>query len=336
MTIREIAKLANVSPSTVSIVLNNKEGVSDKTRKRILDLLNEYGYIPNRKKSVNKSSGNIRFLKYSNTGLLADKNDGFISEIIDAIEIESRKLGYNLILTTVNDQNLYEALTLVKSDQNMGMIFLGTELFDNTSYFLNNISIPFVIIDNYMPSYNINCVVMNNHEIVKQAIKYLFDLGHHNIGYVRSCVTINNFVERNRGFKDAMECMGLNINPKHEFIVMPSVEGAYGTMLDFLTSAKKMPTAFFCDNDTIAIGVMRALKESGYAIPDDVSVMGFDDIASAALIDTPLTTMRVSRISIGKWAVKLLMDAIDNPNSHSVKIQTSAKLKIRESTSPVK
>jgi LacI family transcriptional regulator len=316
-------------------VLNNRTGVSDQTRKRVLELLEEYGYNSNKRGGVAKINGNICFLKYSETGLLTEKNDNFISEIIDTVEIESRKLGYNLILTTVTNETLEDTLKLVRSSQTLGVIFLGTDLSDKDSELLTALDVPLVVIDNYMPSLNINCVVMNNAEIVREAVTYLHSLGHREIGYVQSNVRISNFEERFAGFTSALDSLSLELNPKHLFSVAPGVNGSYEDMQDILDDDPFLPTALFCDNDTIAIGVMRALKDSGHAVPDEVSVMGFDDIASSSLIDTPLTTMKVFRIDIGKWAVKLLIDTVFNPHPTSVKIQTSGVLKIRKSTCPV-
>ncbi|MDR0951984.1 MAG: LacI family DNA-binding transcriptional regulator [Oscillospiraceae bacterium] len=333
MTVRDIARIAGVSPSTVSIVLNNRAGVSDQTRKRVLELLDEYGYSSNRRgATVAKINGNICFLKYNDSGLIPEKNDNFISEIIDTVEVESRKLGYNLILTTVTSDTLEDTLKLVRSSQTMGVIFLGTCLHEKESRLLTNLNVPLVVIDNYLPSFNMNCVVMNNAEIVRQAVNYLYKIGHRKIGYVRSKVRINNFNERFAGFLGALDSHKLELIPDHLFSVLPGVSDSYEDMKAILDTHPELPGALVCDNDAIAIGAMRALKDAGLSVPEDISVMGFDDIVSASLIDTPLTTMRVHRVDIGKWAVKLLIDTIFNPHPNSVKIQTSGTLKVRSST----
>lgn len=334
MTIREIAKLLDVSPSTISIVLNGKPGVSDKTRHRVLDALKKYGYGTERIRRSNSTVNNIYFLKYSTTGLLVDKNDGFVSEIIDATEVEVRKNGYNLVLTSINDQNLENSLRHIKASQTAGLILLGTELFEKSSYFLTNLDIPLVIIDNFMPSYNINCVVMNNKEIVRQSVQYLYDLGHRHIGHVGSSVHINNFEERDAAFHEKIRELSLDFNPEHEFFVIPNIALAYDEFKKILKSAPTLPTALFCNNDSIAIGVIRALKEFGYRIPQDISIVGLDDIPSASLIDPPLTTTKIYRIDIGKWSIQLLMDAIHNPHPTPAKVLTSGRFKIRESAAP--
>lgn len=334
MTIREIADLLDVSPSTVSIVLNGKPGVSDKTRCRVLDALKKYGYGTERVRRSNNSGKNIYFLKYSTTGLLVDKNDGFVSEIIDATEVEVRKNGYNLVLTSITDQNLENSLRHIKASQTAGLILLGTELFKKSSYFLTNLDIPLVIIDNYMPSYNINCVVMNNKEIVKQSVQYLYDLGHRSIGHVGSSVHITNFEERDAAFHEKMQELSLKFNPKHEYYVVPNITLAYEEFKNILKNKPSLPTALFCNNDSIAIGVIRALKEYGYHIPHDISIIGLDDIPSASLIDPPLTTTKIYRIDIGKWSIQLLMDAIHNPHPTPAKVLTSGKFKIRDSVAP--
>lgn len=332
MTIREIARLAHVSPATISLVLKNKPGVGDETRKRIQNILKEYDYkLPPKNKVPMK---NIRFLKYKDHSMIVDGNAGFISAIIDAVEAECREMGYNLIITTVKG-NFKQALKILKEDTSDGIILLGTEISPADYPLLKSIATPMVIVDNIMSCEPYECVVMNNQETTYFALKYLADLGHKEVAYFKSSTEISNFHERSMAFYSCCESLGLTC--KQTFLLTPTLDGAYDSMKEYLSADITLPTAAFADNDTIALGAMKALQEAGYKIPDDVSIMGFDDIPYCTISDPPLTTMRVPRRRIGKRAVRRLCERMqEDPINSNVKILLGSRLVERQSTCPPK
>ncbi len=333
MTIREIARLANVSPATISLVLNNKPGVGDETRKRVQSILKEYDYkLPAKNKVPMK---NIRFLKYKDHSMIVDGNAGFISAIIDAVEAECREMGYNLIITTVKG-NFRQALKILKEDTSDGIILLGTEIRPKDYPLLKDVSTPMVIVDNIMAYEPYECVVMDNRETTYFALKYLADLGHKKVAYFKSAVEISNFLERSLAFYSCCEMLGLTCT--RTFSLVPTLDGAYSSMKEYLKQNDiVLPTAAFADNDTLALGAMKALQEVGYKIPDDISIIGFDDIPYCTISDPPLTTMIVPRRRIGVRAVQRLCERMqESPINGNVKMLLGSRLIERQSTCPPK
>ncbi|MEA4853184.1 MAG: LacI family DNA-binding transcriptional regulator [Christensenella sp.] len=332
MTIREIARLANVSPATISLVLNNKPGVGDETRKRVQSILKEYDYkLPPKNKVPMK---NIRFLKYKDHSMVVDGNAGFISAIIDAVEAECREMGYNLIITTVKG-GFKQALKILQNDTSDGIILLGSEISEADYPKLKLVQKPMVVVDNILAYEPYECVVMNNKETTYCALKYLAELGHKAIAYFQSATESSNFKERSEAFYTC--CERLSLTCDHRFLLTPTLDGAYESMKKYIGDGAVFPTAAFADNDTIALGAMKALQEVGFRIPEDISIMGFDDIPYCTISDPPLTTMRIPRRRIGKLAVRRLCERMqESPINSNVKILVGSRLVERQSTCPPK
>lgn len=329
MNLKELAKIAGVSPATISLVLNNKKGVGEETRKQILALLTEYNYsLP--KKNI-KTAKNILFLKYVTHGLIVEENAGFVSTIMDSIENDCRSEGYHLSI--VNSVNcLEETLHNINYSSFHGMILLGTEL-DRSSYpLLEKIPIPYVVVDNIMPNFYCNCVTINNQELVYHALAHLASLGHKDIAYFRSNISIQNFDERALAFKETCQSLSLNFNPINEYLLSPTLLGAYSSMKKHLENGIVLPSCAFADNDTIAIGAMKALNEYKYNIPNDISVIGFDDIHFSAINSPSLSTMSVPKKLMGSIALNHLHDAFENSDFQNVKTRVAGTLVIRDST----
>jgi LacI family transcriptional regulator len=185
-----------------------------------------------------------------------------------------------------------------------------------------------VILDNAFNEINIDSITINNVQGASEAVRYLKRMGHKKIGHLRSSVGINNFYERRDGFLKGL-------GPHHENIQTLSVsstsEGAYQDMKQHLEHTKDIPSAFFADNDIIAISCIRALHEADYQIPDQVSVIGFDDIPASAVIDPPLSTMRVPKKSMGIIAVERLIRKGEDEISETIRIEVNTELIIRSS-----
>lgn len=329
MNIREIAKIAGVSPAAVSLVINNKKGVGEETRKRVLSVLEENSYtLP---KKINKAPKHILFIKYIKNGMIVEENTGFISSIMDSIENDCRSQGYDLSII-ISENNLENTLSHINYSNYQGLIFLGTELEACTYPLLEKIPIPFLVIDNVMPNFNCNCVVMDNKEIVYQALSYLASLGHKDIAYFRSNMSIQNFVERSEAFYDSCKKLNLNFSPANEFYLTPTLLGSYNSMISYLEKGAQIPSCAFADNDTIAIGAIKALKEYHYKVPSDISIIGFDDIHFSAINSPSLTTMNVPKKLIGSIALNHLLNSIEDSYSNSIKTHIGAALVVRHST----
>lgn len=324
MTLKEIAKIAGVSQATVSIVVNNKKGVGEATRASITQLLEEHGYKINKPADKN----NILFVKYCTKGFIVEENSGFVSNIMDSIERQCRIKHYNMSI--LNSKDLEATFATINFDLYEGMIILGTELSEASYSTLEAIEIPFVVIDNEIPNINCNSVTINNRDTVYNAVKYLKELGLNHIGYFRSNYDSHNFNQRKDAFYNAVDTFGMTL--EKEYDVVPTLLGAYHSMKTYLKEDKLKADCIFADNDTIAIGAIKALVEYGYKIPEDVSIIGFDDIPYSAITSPALTSMNINKKMIGKLAIDLLQKSIVDDQYRNIKTYVSGTLVTRDST----
>lgn len=335
LRIKDIAKIANVSPATISLVINNKPGVSEDTRKKILKIVDQYGYKPSIVPKNDEIKGIIRFLKYKRQGYVVEQNGDFITKVIDGANRAAQELGYKIIMTNLTDEDFDKTMELIKNDPTDGIIFLGTEFTKDKNHIFDNISCPIIVVDNYMEFEAVDSVVMNNSDSVFQAIKHLDNLGHKDIGYLHSSFPISNFDQRKEGFKKSLNHLGLKVNKEYFFELTPTFEGSYNDMKELLKSGIELPTAIFSDNDTIAVGAMKALREYGIKIPEQLSIIGFDDISFCLMVDPPLSTIKIFKEKMGSVALERLVQKINNMDHTVQKIQIGADLVVRDSTGPL-
>lgn len=329
MTVKEIAKIAGVSPSAVSVVLNGKKGVSEETRARVLEVINNNNYVKTKKAKT--SSKNICFLKYKKHGMLVEQNEGFINTILDSIEAECRSAGYHLsMITSVND--FEGTLKAIKFELYDGMIVLGTELEKEQFTYLRQIKKPYIVLDNAVKNFPCNSIAINNEETVYCALSHLAELGHKNIAYFHSNVSIANFDERYQSFVNHSKELGLEFKPEYEFNVTPTLAGAYAEIKNYLSSRTILPSCVFADNDSIAIAAIKALTELGYRVPQDISIIGFDDIRFSEISSPPLTTMRIPKMLIGTLAIRQIRNMIEYSPYSDVKLRVGGELVLRSST----
>lgn len=331
MTLQQIAKIAGVSPATVSLVLNNKPGVSQTKRDEILELLQKYNYSPQRSTS-NSTSKKLLFIKFLKNGLLVEENAGFITAILDSVETECRKSGYALrIVLSKND--LENVLKSINPSSTAGVFVLGTELDEEDYHLLNSITIPYIVIDNRVPFYNCNTITMSNNEMVYSAVAHLASQGFKEIAYFQSSMATQNFKDRADSFFRSCELLNLHCSAKHVFKVTATMMGAYADMKEYLSQMTgKLPPCAFADNDTIALGVMKALIEAGYSIPNDISIIGFDNILYSEINSPSLTTLQVNKKTIGEQAVRTLIKAIEDDSLTNCKQFIGGSIILREST----
>lgn len=329
MTVKKIAELAGVSPATVSLVLNGKKGVSLEKRQEILRIVEEMNY--KHQKKGGSTSKSILFLKYSKHGLLVEENIGFISVIMDAAEQECKKQNLNFSITTSKGR-LEEILNEVDYAHFSGLIVLGTEIEERDYPILSNIPIPYVIVDNSMPNFETNCVAIDNKENVFKAIEYFAQQGFTEVGYFKSDGKVQNFVEREQGFMEAVAQFNMKVDPSNIFEVPPTMLGAFELTQKYIEEGAHIPRCLFIDNDTIAIGVMKALKLAGFDIPNDISVIGFDDIPFAKIHSPTISTMSVNKHLLGEVALSLLQEVVKNENYRNVKVRIGGELVKRQST----
>ena len=329
MTVKELAKLAGVSPATISLVLNNKKGVSEKKRQEILKLIEEHGYSISKKEDSKKH--NILFIKYSKSDCIVEENMGFISRVVDAVESECQKKNYNLTIMA-NEGSLLEALKTIDYQNFYGIIILGTELLPSDYDVLKMIRIPYVIVDNSMPHLDCNCVSIDNEENVFKVVEYFSKKGFQKIGYFKGNEQIQNLKERELGFYKAARYFGIEVTKEDIFEVPITMLGAFEATQKYFEENRTFPKCIFADNDVIAIGVMKALKMVGFDIPGDISVIGFDNIPFGKIHSPTISTIDVDPHLLGRISLVILSDMQEKENYKDIKVKAGGELIKRQST----
>jgi LacI family transcriptional regulator len=320
-TIYEIAKIAGVSPTTVSKVINNYPDVSDKTRARIQKILNEKNFLPNSQAQFlsTKRTWTLGIVYFENLGV--GLSHSFFSGVIEAFKKQADKHGYSLLFGSKNDRLKNDTfLEYFKYRCVDGIAIICTDPKDKETLELIESDFPIVVID--MINKNIATVTSDNLEGCYLAIKYLYDLGHRKIAHITGGRKSDNWasVIRRKGYEKAMKKFDLEIIDGYVADgVNFDVSGGY-TAMKHLLKLKEIPTAVFAAADKIAIGAIDALKEEGLSVPEDISIIGYDDIELARYITPKLTTIRQNSKEIGKTAVDLLVKQINE----------KAKLKINK------
>jgi LacI family transcriptional regulator len=335
-TIRDIAVAAEVSIATVSLTLNNRPGVSDSTRKRVLAIAREISPDLVQKKLNTLRTGSIRFLKIVKHGHVINRDhDVFISSYIDGLQLEARNNGFNFEVNTYKASDIEQIIIEAKDSSLNGIIVLGTELNEQDLRPFEGIDLPVSVIDASYDFLTLDFVDMNNADSVYQIFKYFRQLGYEEIGLLTSPVEVRNFSLRSQAYKRAHKSFNIPLRNTYIYSVDSTYNGAYEDMRRILKQGAKLPPALFASNDIIAYGCIKALKESGYNIPEDISIIGFDNLPMCECMDPPLTTMDVSKKQIGAMAMRLIVNRINHEiTAPAVKISISGELILRKSTQP--
>lgn len=316
VSIRKISEITGFSPATVSNALNHKRGVNPETAEAILKTAEELGYHTGEK--IRK----IRFVIFRKNGLIIDDSP-FHPAVIEGVERQAKLLGYETLFchVDVNDPEYNAQLHEILTDSESAIVLLGTEMLEEDFEPYIHAKNKIILLDGWSDKYFFDSVLISNTDSAAKAVEYLIKNGHRDIGYLRGDFRIQAFRYREIGYKRVMEAHGLEIHPEFIATVGTKIETAYEGMKTYLEQTLMIPTAFFADNDAIAIGAMRALKESGYDIPGDVSIIGFDNISFGAISNPPLTTINVYKREMGEMAVRELLFSIENKNKVKTKIQ---------------
>jgi len=311
VTIKDIAEKAGVSVATVSRALNGKPDISPETKKRILTIVKELNYTLNNiaRAFVTKETKCIGVI-------VADNSNPFYAEIIRGIEETTMKQGYSIILCNTNEDIKREikAVQILKEKRVDGMIINPTQKKIEHLKVLKKEGIPFVLLNRNIEELEVDCVKNDNIYGAYQATEHLIKLGHRRIAHITGPLYTSSVRERIEGYKKALDTY--NIPIKDELILNTSLtlSGGYEASLKLL-KLPNPPTAIFAYSDIMAIGVIRACKELKIKIPEDLSLVGYDDIEVASFIEVPLTTMHQARYDIGVIITNLLIKRIKRPNS---------------------
>ena len=322
VTIHDIAEELGLSSSTVSRALNNKGRVGAQTQQKILKTAKKFGYRPSMaaRSLVTQQTGNIGFL-VSKHQLLSDSS--FYEEVMEGGETIASEHGYRFFFSRDAVEIAPQFIAEGRVD---GIILAGCEI---PTQLIRQVreQLPVVIVDHHLEG--IDSVMIDNVGGARKAVTHLVQLGHRQIGFVTETLNNLSFSERCEGYKQALEAHGIAFN---EALVAEGIPGAncgYVALQHLFEHAH--PTAVFAANDEAAAGAIRAIKESGLRVPEDIAVVGFDDGTLAPHTEPPLTSVRVFRRTMGRWAATRLLQLLEDPNSPPVQINVSTKLVIRGS-----
>ena len=331
ITAKELAALLQLSESAVSLALNNKPGVSRETRRRVLDAARDHDYDFSRKAvSRDQKKGIICFAVYRKSGAVVGDTP-FFSELTDGISDRCRRDGYECVIRYLyEDEDLRDQIYEIRTSSFAGVIVLATEMEEPTLSLFDVLEIPLVFLDAYFERPEYNFIMINNTQGAYLATRYLIRKCRTQPGYLRSSYWISNFEARADGFYKAIREAGMSTSHSLVHRLPPSQEGAYADMKELLRSAQPAK-CYFADNDLIAIGAMQALREAGYRIPEDVSVVGFDDISSAEYVSPPLTTIEVPKSYLGETAVERVAQMIEGRCLQPLKVEVFTRLIRRRS-----
>lgn len=343
---KELAGLLGVSAATVSLVLNNKPGISEELRNTLLERIREmgYGYMI---REVSAEGVQTRFQGTNSICyvLLSEYPDemteaSFFPTVIEGAEREARYQGYGFAIIHMYGEKGRYLKEYLGPGQYAGMIVYTKSLDEDMKKQLDETEIPYIVMDCCDPLMRVSSVTVNNRQGVEAAIRYLYGKGHRRIGYVSSGRGYGSLAERGRCFRYAMEEMGLSVGPD-QFIDTGKIgEGAQKYLEKFWKSEQVPPTALLVENDVLAVSVYRALKRAGYRIPEDVSVMGFEGRSICTLLEPTLTTMRVPRRLLGRALMMLLRNKMDLASRSledvPVRVEVNAELVEMESVAQVR
>ena len=284
MKMREIADAAGVSLTAVSLVLNGKPGIGDEKRALVTRLLQENGYQIRPEDAPQRihAHSNLCFLKYSKHSYLVNGNPGFVTQIMDAAGEECRRHGYNLLVNAFSDFSAINRAELIDTATTGGVILLGTEIEREDLSYFDGLQKPFVIVDNALERLPFSTVTMDNAGAVFEAVEYLRSLGHRKIGFLYNSIPSSNDNARRDAFEAAMHQPGLSYSDDLICRVFPTMDGARKSFGEALDRGIALPTAFLANNDSIALGAMRAMQERGIRVPQDISMIGFDGLPFSA------------------------------------------------------
>lgn len=309
-TIREVASRAGVSPTTVSHVINNTRFVSAEARQRVLDAMAELNYRPNvLARSLRR--GETRTLGL----ILPDSANPFFAEIARAIEDAAFSAGYNVILGNSENELAKEQVyvDVLVNKQVDGLIFVATGDHSPSLEHLTRNGLPVVVVDRRLSNLEVDTVLTDNLQGGLSAARYLLNLGHRRIACITGPSNLTPSAERVIGYRRALEEHGL---PVEENLIR---KGDFHPRSGYLAAVELIrtqppPTAIFICNDMMAIGALRALSEAGLRVPQDCSLIGFDDIELSSFTTPPLTTIRQDKAALAEAAVTLLLERIAEPD----------------------
>jgi len=328
LTIYDVAKKAGVSISTVSRVINNSSPVSDELRRKVNEAIKKLNYQPNAlaQSLIKAETGTVGLI-------IPDISNPFFSLLAKGAEELAKIHNYSLILCNSNDDPKAETeyIDVLLKKQVDGLIFTGTRCKNEYINQLAENRFPIVVVDREIEEgKDVNSIYTNNKDGAYQATKYLTHLGRKDIAYIAGYPDVKTDKDRFEGYKRALR--EAKISFREDLVVIGNYHwnDAYNVVKKLLEKGKSF-SAVFAANDLMAMGAIKALEENNLKVPDDVSVIGFDDILFASIVNPPLTTVAQPTYQMGESAMRLLIDVIKKRITKPRKVVLETRLIIRES-----
>jgi len=332
-TITDVARLSGVSPSAVSMYLNNRPGISEDTHHRIARAIDELGYVPRTNGAKNKSKGFIGLVVEQLPASLT--GDLFYADVASGLQKEAEQLGYNIAISVI-DEPINTLPRLVDEDSVVGLIALGGgDITDELLERIVNSNIPVVTVDNMSNLRPINSIMIDNHRGAYLVTRHLIDLGHRRIAIIQGPGKYKSLTERFYGYINAL--LDAEIEIDWSLIQAPLSKGIPNKgfkEMQALLELDPPPTAVFAVSDRTALGAMSAIEEANLRIPTDISIVGFDDLPPYTYANKPaLTTVTSQRLEMGRIAMQRLHQIINDPSLVPINIVMPSQLVIRDSSS---
>ena len=316
---------------TVSRVINNSGYIHQKTRARVEQAIAELGYVPN------ALARSLRFKQTKTLALiLTDITNPFFTTLARGVEDVASERGFSVIFCNTDESRDEEAeyLNVVASKQVDGILLVPAFSSHDSVDFLRDCAIPFVVLDRRIPDLKVDMVRCDSVEGAYQLTRHLIDLGHRRIVALSGSQAVTTAADRITGYRRALAESGLE-DQAAEYYGVFGVQSGY-EMTQQALALKPPPTALFAANNFIAVGALRALREAGMRVPNDISVVSFDDLPEANIIDPFLTVVSQPAYEIGRKATELLLDRIaEKGPAEPQEIILPTELIVRRSSAPL-
>jgi LacI family transcriptional regulator/LacI family purine nucleotide synthesis repressor len=338
-TILDVAKRAGVSPSTVSLVINDSDKVSYKTKEKVQKIIKEMGYIPNRgaRSIVTSRTSNIGLLIILEDNVSTDPYsienivNSFSTDISAGVEEEIQPTHYGLIYARGNGKSAKDIPKIVDSTYIDGLIIAGGSYTREFLKAIEKTGIPTVITgSNYMTKH-ISSIFCDPYEAMKEMILYLVNTGRRHIGFINSSSVSYNTDQKLQGYRDALHEANMPYNDQYVILAGFSAMDGRLAAKELLSMGIELD-AIACAFDGLAIGVLHELHARNIAVPKEIAVSGFEDSWIASHAIPSLTTVRIPKFNIGKLLLSNLLDILSGKNNPGFKILVESEIIVREST----
>ncbi len=335
VTIKELAEMAGVSTASVSFVLNGKPGVSDETRKKIMEIIEKVGYTSNfhSRCLVLKKSFNIALLYSESSSPFVDL---FYYEVARGALEQCNKNGYNIVLNTIQTKKQDDgSFTLpdIITSKNADGVLIFQDADPEIVKAIEDNSIPVVVVDSYDSAAVYTSIGISARGIVFSALEYLISAGHRDIGIVATGYIPDLKKQIGNAVDEFYKAHGLSL--KYEWYMDNASNGEDEiSYIENVMNQSQKPTAIFCTSDIYALAIMEYLKKRGIQVPEDISIIGADNIIASKYTCPSLTTVDYDKVNLGKRACDLLFDRINGQRADSVRLEPSG-IAVRDSVKKI-